>query len=336
MNSSSSRPDSAVDEQAAYWAARLDGGVLEASERAALDAWLEKSPAHRAALSDYCQFSADLEEQLPVLVSTGAVKMPATSRPSRRWFTFPRFASMTLAAAAAVAVATWVARPTSQIENIANAVAQRSSHTLADGTRIELNGHTSLRFENTKTERRVRLAGGEALFLVAKDHTRPFIVETPSGSVRVTGTTFNVRNDTAAATSLEVTVVEGSVDVRPIDGPTSQSEAPYSLTAGHQLSAGAKGVNVRQLTPDAVTDALAWREGRVVCVDTPLHEVVARFARYHGRRIVVDPKVANEPVGGIHGLDDFDAFANALELALPVTVTRDMSGVVSIVPRPGK
>ena len=45
MNSSPSRHDLAIDEQAATWAARLDGDVLEAGERAALDAWLAQSPA---------------------------------------------------------------------------------------------------------------------------------------------------------------------------------------------------------------------------------------------------------------------------------------------------
>src|SRR4051812_11975925 len=101
MNSSTSRYDRAIDEQAATWAARLDGDVLEASERAALDAWLAKSPAHRAALSQYCQLSADLEERLPKLVAAGAVAMPAPKRKARI-LTFPRMSVLALAAAAAV------------------------------------------------------------------------------------------------------------------------------------------------------------------------------------------------------------------------------------------
>src|SRR5688572_32627171 len=93
------------------------------------------------------------------------------------------------------------------------ASAERGSRTLADGTRVELNANTSLRFENTRTQRLVQLASGEAHFIVTKDESRPFIVQTPAGSVRVTGTTFNVRSDPARNT-FEVTVVEGSVQVR--------------------------------------------------------------------------------------------------------------------------
>ncbi|MES2692675.1 MAG: FecR domain-containing protein [Verrucomicrobiota bacterium] len=336
MNSSPSRHDPAVDEQAAYWAARLDGGdVLESSERTALDAWLAQSPAHRAALSDYCQFSADLEEQLPALVETGAVQMPAAPRPARRWFSLPVFSGLALAAAAAVAVVVYVQRPAgSAIENITS-IAQRSTHTLSDGTRVELNAHTRIVFENKGNERLVRLLnGGEALFAVAKDRSRPFIVETqPNGRVRVTGTTFNVRNDPASTTtSLEVTVVEGSVLVNPTD-----ADKPYSLGAGDQLSAGPGGVvKVQPLAASALAEALAWREGNVVFNDVPLRDAAARFARYHGRQIVVDPAVATRGVGGVHALDDLNAFLDALEVMLPVKATRDdLNGAVSIAPRAG-
>jgi transmembrane sensor len=330
MNTSASRHDRAIDEQAATWAARLDGDVLEARERAALDAWLAKSPAHRAALSEYCQLSADLEEQLPQLVAAGGVSMPTPKRKARV-LTFPRVMGLALAAAAAVVFGVLATRPAPQIENYATAIAQRSQHTLADGTRVELNAHTILHFDNSATERRVRLASGEALFAVAKDFSRPFIIETPNGSVRVTGTTFNVRNDPGATVSLEVTVVEGSVEVRP---SSAANQPPFALTAGQQLSAGAQ-VNVRDLTPSAIADALAWREGRLVCDNMPLHEAVARFARFHGRRIAVHPDVAQLPLGAIYSLDDLSGFLSALEAVLPVNVSRDDSGI-SITPRPGK
>jgi transmembrane sensor len=221
-----SRRESAVHDEAALWAARLDGDVLDADQRAALDAWLSEDDSRRALLSSYCQFSADLEEKVQALRKTGNLTVPSTSASSRRkvW-TFPRVASVALAAAAAVAVAVWVALPKPQQQDFYAGIAQRQAHTLADGTRVELNAHTTLRFENSKTERRVRLASGEALFAVAKDFTRPFIVETPSGAVQVTGTTFNVRHDTGAI-ALQVTVVEGSVQVRPSIPAGDQASGP--------------------------------------------------------------------------------------------------------------
>lgn len=334
MNSSESRRHVLADEQAAVWAARLDGGSLEAAERAKLEAWLSESSTHRAALSDYCQLSADLEEQLPQLVASGAVSLPAPSPSLRRRPKLLRVATLALAAAAVLSVGIWVALPSPQVQNVATAVAQRRVETLADGTRVELNAHTSLRFENSTSERRVRLGGGEALFSVAKDHSRPFIVETLSGSIRVTGTVFNIRNE-PAATHLQVTVLEGSVYVRPSALGDSGSAKAFSLTPGEQLTAGLSGVEVHALTRGAIDDVVAWREGAVVFKGVPLHEVAARFAHYHGRRIFVHPSVANESVGGRFGLDDFGALIAALEVALPVKVAYDVSGAVTIHPRGG-
>ncbi|MBL9212947.1 MAG: FecR domain-containing protein, partial [Opitutaceae bacterium] len=215
MKFPASAPSSAAAEEAALWAARLDGDSLDDARRAELDAWLARDPRHRALLSGYCQFSADLEAQLPALVGEGRVTMPSLPVPTRRRPGPLWWSGLGLAAAAAVALAVWIAQPAAEVQNLATAVAQRGTHVLADGTRVELNARTSLRFEHTSTARHVQLGDGEALFTVAKDATRPFTVTTPAGTVRVTGTTFSVRNDPAAAVALEVLVVEGSVQVRP-------------------------------------------------------------------------------------------------------------------------
>ncbi|HEY1109930.1 MAG TPA: FecR domain-containing protein [Opitutaceae bacterium] len=333
MNSSPFRHDPLIDERAAYWAARLDGGdVLEARERAELDAWLAESPAHRAALSDYCQFSADLEEQLPALVEAGAVAMPEAPRKSRSWFSLPVFSGLAVAAAAALAVVVYMQRPEPvRVQNVVTAIAQRSTQVLADGTRVELNARTSLRFENGEKERRVRLADGEALFAVAKDPSRPFLIETNYGSVRVTGTTFNVRNGLpGSATSLEVTVVEGSVQVRP-----GRGTEVYALKANDQLLAGSSGVHTQNLTAGTLANALAWREGNIVFTGTSLQEAAAHFARYHGRRVVVDPAIAAAPVGGLHRIDDFDGwFFEQLPGIMEVNVTKDAAtGTVTLTKR---
>src|SRR5208282_5108598 len=96
-------------------------------------------------------------------------------------------------ACAVVAAAVWFGMPGPRPESIATASSQRRSFTLSDGTVVELNANTSAQFENGRSERRVRLAEGEAYFVVTKDKERPFIVDTPAGTVRVTGTVFIVR-----------------------------------------------------------------------------------------------------------------------------------------------
>jgi transmembrane sensor len=327
MNNPLCHPDPIADEQASLWAARLDGSVLSPADHHALNAWLAESPAHRGLLSRYCQFSADLEQQLSALVDAGAIAMPPQNALGRRRRYLPWLTATALAAAAAVAIVVWLNRPGTQSENLATSVAQRQSLTLADGTRVELNARTSLRIDITRGERRVQLAGGEAFFVVSKNKARPFIVDTPAGSVGVTGTTFGVCTETASA--LEVTVVEGSVLVRPGEAG-GRPVAPVSLNAGDRLSSGPQGVSVQALSAKALEDAMAWRQGQIVFDGVPLREALARFARYHGRGITTTAGAAELRLGGRFSLDDLDGFFAALEQVLPVRVTRDLSGNVQV------
>jgi transmembrane sensor len=323
--------DAAVEEQASLWAARLDGSVVSATDRLALDEWLAAHPEHRALLSRFCQFSADLEQQLPLIegikeLSAETLITPATAQPPP-WLRRPMMAGVALTAAAAVALVFWQGQPKQQVKNIATPAAQRQTLTLVDGTRVDLNAQTSLQIEISAKSRRVRLASGEAFFAVQKDPKRPFIVETPTGSVRVTGTKFDVRTETAGV--LEVTVVEGSVQAHPQE-KSGEHSPPVALSAGENLLAGPRGNERRVLTASELDDALAWRQGQVVFKGVPLREVLARFARYHGRGITATADAAELKVGARFSLDDLDGFFDGLEAALPLKVTRNLNGTVQV------
>jgi len=64
--------------------------------------------------------------------------------------------------------------------------------------------------EFSKNERRVELLDGQALFQVAKDKNRPFIVASGEATVRAVGTQFDVYRKAGGTT---VTVLEGRVAV---------------------------------------------------------------------------------------------------------------------------
>ena len=325
-------PSAHADEQASLWAARLDGSELSAADQRELAAWLAADPAHRALLSSYCQFSADLEQQLPLLAGArDELAEPSTAPKAARpfpWLRRPALAGATLAAAAALAVFLWPGQPQNHFQNLGTAVAARQDFTLPDGSHLELNAQTAAVVELTATERRVRLAGGEAFFRITKDAARPFFVETPAGSVRVTGTEFNVRAE--SADSLEVTVREGSVQVRP-----GGDAAPRHLHGGEQLVSEDRQVRVATLTASQLDDTLAWRQGRIVFAATPLREALARFARYHGRTLTASDEAALQRVGGRYSLDDLDGFLAALEEVLPVRVTRGLDGAIHVTSSPG-
>lgn len=323
----SASSDPVTEEQASLWAARLDGGSLTSAQRVELESWLAADPARRLLLSAYCQFSTDLEQQLPLLAGikdeVAEIKTAHQTASLHPWLRWPTLAGASLIAAAALAVILWRGHPQDTFQNLATPIAQRQALTLADGTELELNAQTVLAVELNARERRVRLAAGEAFFHVAKDPARPFFVETAAGSVRVTGTQFNVR--TAPAGQLEVTVLEGAVQVRPGDHAGTRD-----LHAHEQLARAGGEVTVRTLAAADLDRTLAWRSGQVLFNGTPLREALACFARYHGRTLTASDSAARQRVGGRRSLDDLDGFLTALEDALPVRVVHEPDGSIRV------
>jgi transmembrane sensor len=305
-------PTGRIEEEASLWAARLDAGRLGDRGRAELDAWLRASPEHRRAFDSYCALSARLDEQF-------SPEKKAVAGARRRW----RVVVGALAAAAAVVA--FVALLADRPLELATRTAQRQAVALEDGSRVELNARTSLAVSFRRGERRVKLAHGEAWFGVSKDPARPFVVETPAGVVRVTGTEFDVR--AASNEQAEVTVLAGTVQVR-ASGAAGTDEA---VTPGRQAVIRSGQVAVRPLPQGAAQDAVAWRQGQIVFDDTPLADAIERFAAYHARTITVDPAVAELRLGGRFSLDDLNGLLESVESVLPVTVLRGPNDEVRIV-----
>ena len=328
MNRSQNVPDPETEDQASLWAARLEGSSLTAADRAELDSWLAGDPARLEMLSRFCRFSARLDRLVPELVASGSIKVvEGRARPGRGLNPWKLAAAGLVAAALAVVVVRleWSGE---RSESISAPVGKRQSFTLSDGSRVELNANTAIFVDNGRAERRVRLSNGEAFFMVSKDKARPFIVETPAGSVRVTGTKFNVL--TEAASQLEVTVVEGSVQVRAADSGGNPGSEPVRLEVGDRLTREVGGVSVRGLSPDELEDALAWRQGQIVCEKMPLSELLARVAHYHGCVITATPAAAGALVSGRYSINNLDEVLSEVAAGIKVRVERGADGRVRV------
>jgi transmembrane sensor len=330
MNMPAENPASnRMEDDAFAWATRLDGGLTPA-DRAELDAWLGQNPAHEWRLAHYRQFYAKIHGSVPVLAAEGRlapVASAAAPRATRPASHRARLIAGGLAAAVTLSLgAVWFAlRP----ETITTRAAHRQSVTFADGTHVDVNARTSLSVALRSAERRVRLAQGEACFEVTKDPSRPFFVETPSGTVRVTGTRFNVRADAPGV--LEVTVLEGSVAVETSVANTATSPAHFDLAPRDQVSVAGGTAAKRKLAADATDNVVAWRDGKIVFDETPLRAALARFATYHDRQLSVDPAAADFPLGGRYTLDDLDEFIVSLERSLPLKAQRDANGAICLI-----
>lgn len=128
--------------------------------------------------------------------------------------------------------------------------------TLADASRIELNARTRVRVAFTSRAREIQLLEGQALFQVAKDKARPFIVHSGVAIVRAVGTEFDVYRKDSGTT---VTVLEGRVAVYASAHPKPESPVSTSTSEGNtkvqQLLAGAStGHTPRSGSDESSTD----------------------------------------------------------------------------------
>lgn len=188
--------------------------------------------------------------------------------------------------------------------------------TLADGSSVRLDTDSVVRVRFAQGRRDVRLERGQALFTVAHDPTRPFVVLAGDTAVTAVGTVFDVRRTGAAA---RVTLVSGVVEVR---GPVGGSQR--RLTAGQQATLSHAGPVVRAVDVRSVT---AWSQGRLVFRDTPLAEAVAEANRYLEDPIVLDaPALAQASVNGVIRTGDRAAFVEVVSATFGLRSSRDPDG----------
>jgi ferric-dicitrate binding protein FerR (iron transport regulator) len=83
---------------------------------------------------------------------------------------------------------------------------------LPDGSVVDLNAHSRIRFSHDKAGNRLITMSGEAFFNVSHDPGKPFIINAGQAVIRVTGTAFSVRTE-QDGNRIEVFVESGSVQL---------------------------------------------------------------------------------------------------------------------------
>lgn len=320
------RAPTPAEQAALEWVVRHDRG-LTAEDAREFAAWLEVDASHRGLFEEFGG-TWTLMRQAPRLPVTDAspaahaAEYTSSARRSRSLFWVP------LAAAAALTLGyfQWQrSHPTS--ESIATEVGASRQWQLADGSRVRLNTDSVLVTDFTATERRVRLQRGEAFFEVAKNPTRPFIVEAAGVTVRAVGTAFNVR---LGPDDVDVLVTEGQVRVATVAPSAAPARPPLAEISAHErvvvplasvAAPAAAAPPVARVPADEAARRLAWQDGRLDFFDTPLGEMVAEFNRYNRHQLTIaDPVLAGVRFGGAFRPDDRAGFVRALRQNFGVQV----------------
>jgi transmembrane sensor len=302
----------AVEFAAAEWIVRLKESNVSVEEVAEWQQWMRLDARHTEAFQRlealWDQFDAvplpppassralaadDYRGEVPV----GDWMQARRSTPSAR----RRFkAAWAYSAAACVALvviavagASLYTKPQPELAHqmIETAVGENRSISLADGSRVELGGHSRLSFSLQPKLRDIVLEEGEAFFAVAKDPSRPFQVHAGNATVTAVGTEFDVHRSDDKVT---VSVIEGKVMVQPmaplVPVPWLAAVKPVGeaapLTAGERTTVNRNGVESTSAVFDAGA-ALDWQDGRIAFEAESLRYVVEDVNRYTSKRIVI-------------------------------------------------
>jgi transmembrane sensor len=301
-----------IEAQASSWVSRIDRGLV-AHEEASLSAWLSMDSRHVGALARARAVWQDLD-RAQVFRIADEQQRAATDQTKR-----PRVAHPRRVAAAIVllmmGIAGWLWYPRDEVSTAAGEVRQIP---LSDGSRVTLDTRTRIEVEFAPSARLIKLESGQALFEVAKDTRRPFIVLAGQFHVRAVGTAFLVSRN--GASDAEVTVTKGTVEIWSDADPIAR---PLSA-GGHSSLAGGKIAPPEILTPKELERLIGWRSGMLDLTGKTLAQAATEFNRYSTLRIeIADPQLASETLVGEVSSSDPGAFVEAAAAMLGARVRRD-------------
>lgn len=295
----------AIEAVATAWAARADRGPLSDEEQAELEAWIAQDPRRAGAYARAMAANAYFDRAV-ALGENFRPTAPALSRPiDRRWL---------LAGSGAIAAALlgfFGFGALMQRGRITTAKGDVRRVALSEGSAVTLNTDSAVQPLFDEGLRRIDLVRGEALFDVAKDPARPFVVFASDVEVRAIGTSFTVRLHDGG--KVGVAVREGIVEVKRSGARTGLRLFAETMT----LSQPGSAMTARPISAEALDQAMAWREGRLDLTGLTLAQAAAEFARYSDHRILIDdPAVAALRVTGVYSTSDPNGFARAAALSL--------------------
>lgn len=303
-----------VDDQAARWAALRELGELTPEQRDEFKRWLSADKRH---LGAYARAEGTLirvdRAHSAAMSGSSMLQAVKVSKWDRRRVVLAGTAAASIAAVGFVASQIWKSE---REEMFTTDIGQLREVLLADGSVITLNTNSKVAVRYTAEMRDIRLLQGEALFDVAKDKARPFVVQANGTSVRAVGTSFTV--SMLPQKPIQVLVREGTVEVKRKE---LASSVPVRVSANTKAVAPSDAPISATAIPTAKLDRdIAWKDGRLAFDDETLENAVDEYARYSDVQIVVDPAVSQKTITGVFGSNDPIGFAKGAASVLGLAV----------------
>jgi transmembrane sensor len=319
----------AIVAEASEWFIDFRAGDVDGEARLRFIEWLRRSPDHIQAYLEVSGVWSELPSSDPegrfdiasmiararnepdvIPLSPVYPRLPpappaAEPRALRKLSRRPVLAAAALALLASItALFLWIDSDTAR--SYSTGIGEQRTIQLLDGSTVELNARSRVKVRLTDLRRDVALIEGQALFRVAKDKQRPFVVQAGDAQVRAVGTEFDVYKKQAETV---VTVVEGRVET--YSGADGADAAAIMLSAGEQLTVLPH--TVTKPTRADTAAATAWVQKRLIFEETPLNEVAEEFNRYNRRPLAIDDaELQRLKISGVYSSTDPASLINFL------------------------
>ena len=200
-------------------------------------------------------------------------------------------------------------------------------YTLPDGTRLWLNGGSTLTYNSDfddSAERRVSI-DGEAYFEVTRNPRRPFIVEMESMDVKVLGTSFSTRSYPYSGAE-DVILLSGKVELNSPLLPDALIMRPDQKVTLDRIARQAvvESANARAYC--------RWIEPVTTFDNEPLGDILILLSRRYGLDISVNDS-AQVDTSHVNNTKQFttslDEVISIIEHIIPVKITADGNSLYS-------
>lgn len=192
--------------------------------------------------------------------------------------------------------------------------------TLSDGSVITLNKQSVLEYPSKfkGNQRHVVLAKGEAFFDVSPDRKKPFLITSGNTTIRVVGTSFNVKlkND-----AVEVIVESGKVEV-------SKGGKHIFLVPGEKIVASDSENQLAKVkTPDLLHNY--YRTKMFVAEDTPLWRMVEALNEAYDSKIeITNPAIRDLPLNTTFNNESLEDILQVISRTFRITVKKEQNRII--------
>jgi transmembrane sensor len=311
-----------IDQIAHQWYMRSREG-LSTQEQKAFEAWLETTEHKKAyeATQRLIESCLDVEDtfikELEEDILNDDMAEPSKAFYQKRSF-FASVVAACLVLFVGVALKEYYFEPIFE-QHYATSDQKLLNIALPDTTTVDLDIKSTIDIAYYNHKRTVAFTTGKALFSVAKDAYKPFVIKVGDTVIEVVGTKFEVLHVNDLTT---VSVLEGIVKVS-----DKMQSAFYQLKQADSITFNEAGkvLNYGQINTQKIAD---WKEDALFFEKTTLKDAAAQFAYYTNQKMTFESdELSLLKLSGKFSTTHFHGFVEAMETIYGLKAKKENEGI---------